>query len=163
MHRSSGERSNRVLLCHLTDNINTIFCVIIRFDPFWYILGIIGNGEAWVKGAENNIFYFTFKQSILLFFCIFCDFTIVGCNFPPFLEVRLQQQHDDLVGDAFIPTTSLVSVSVRRPFTTYVHFLSTASQYFCLCVSGFDALNCVNERQHTVSWEAFYSFLYNPT
>jgi len=40
---------------------------------------------------------------------------IVGCHVPTFVEVRLQQQYDDLVGDAFIPGVSFVSTTVPKP------------------------------------------------
>jgi len=55
MHKlPSGGRSNRVFPCHLIDNMNTIFCVIVSFDTFWDLLGIISNGDTWVEGAEHN-------------------------------------------------------------------------------------------------------------
>jgi len=47
MHRRpTGVSSKRVFPCHLIDNINTIFGVIVNFDRFWDLLGIIRNADA---------------------------------------------------------------------------------------------------------------------
>jgi len=68
---------------------------------------------------------FTVPSKVVLFFQLYgqlhCGEIIVGCHFPPFVEVRLQQLHDDMVGDAFIPRANLVSANVREPI---YHMLS---------------------------------------
>ena len=47
MHRrSTGGSFNRVFPSHLIDNMNTIFCVIVNFDLFWDLFGVIRNGDA---------------------------------------------------------------------------------------------------------------------
>jgi len=51
---SHGGSSSRVFPCRLIDSINTIFFLNVSFDPFWDLLGIIENGNAWVKDAEKN-------------------------------------------------------------------------------------------------------------
>jgi len=42
------------VLCHLIDNANTRFYVIVSLDIIWEFFGIISNGGSLEEGIENN-------------------------------------------------------------------------------------------------------------
>ena len=56
----SGEISNHVFPCHLIDNINTIFCGIVRFDRFWDFLALSATVMHGWRVLRMTIFYWLY-------------------------------------------------------------------------------------------------------